>query len=51
MPNKKSIDKRHCQHLGEGVWYDPDTDLFYLYDKNMDIYIEIESDIPRSIEE
>lgn len=51
MPNRKTINTKTCQHLGDGIWYDPDSDLFYMYDKNMDIYIEIESDIERPKDE
>lgn len=51
MSNKKNIDTRKCQNLGDNIWYDKDTDMFYMYDKNMDIYIEVEGDITDTDEE
>ena len=44
MTNKKRIDTSKCKELGDGYWYDEESDIFYLYDRNMDIYLEVEGD-------
>lgn len=45
MSNKKTIDTKKCTYLGGNIWYDPEADIFYVYNKNMDIYMEVEGDI------
>ena len=44
MPSRKYIDKKKCQHLGGGIWYDPDEDIFFVFDKVHHVYIEIDTD-------
>ena len=45
MPNRrKRIDTTKCKELGGGIFYDDSKDVFYSYSKDLDEYIEIESD-------
>lgn len=49
MPSRKYIDKKKCQYLGEGIWYDPDEDMLLAYNPKDNRYIEVDTDDPDNI--